>query len=138
MLLMIVAFQKCSYTDRILELTFVYNIGCMRHAGLKSLLTLLPLYFSFIKNIFKSPVSPWGRATRVLKPPSFQTGEYATDEEEDEEGTTLPSSDMAIEVFELPENEDMFSPSDLDTTKLSHKFKEVSCWSAKHFLIPSI
>lgn len=33
---------------------------------------------------------------------------------------------MAIEVFELPENEDMFSPSDLDTSKLSHKFKEVS------------
>ncbi|XP_036285267.1 neurabin-1 isoform X11 [Pipistrellus kuhlii] len=54
-----------------------------------------------------------------------ETGEYATDEEEDEEGTTLPSSDVAIEVFELPENEDMFSPSDLDTTKLSHKFKEL-------------
>lgn len=33
---------------------------------------------------------------------------------------------MAIEVFELPENEDVFSPSDLDTSKLSHKFKEVS------------
>nr|KAF6419209.1 protein phosphatase 1 regulatory subunit 9A [Rousettus aegyptiacus] len=32
---------------------------------------------------------------------------------------------MAIEVFELPENEDMFSPSDLDTSKLSHKFKEL-------------
>ncbi|XP_036285260.1 neurabin-1 isoform X3 [Pipistrellus kuhlii] len=56
---------------------------------------------------------------------SLKTGEYATDEEEDEEGTTLPSSDVAIEVFELPENEDMFSPSDLDTTKLSHKFKEL-------------
>lgn len=54
-----------------------------------------------------------------------ETGEYATDEEEDEEGPTLPGSDMAIEVFELPENEDMFSPSDLDTTKLSHKFKEL-------------
>nr|KAF6320036.1 protein phosphatase 1 regulatory subunit 9A [Myotis myotis] len=54
-----------------------------------------------------------------------ETGDYATDEEEDEEGPTLPGSDMAIEVFELPENEDMFSPSDLDTTKLSHKFKEL-------------
>lgn len=62
-----------------------------------------------------------------LKSPSFQTGEYATDEEEDEVGPVLPGSDMAIEVFELPENEDMFSPSDLDTSKLSHKFKEVSC-----------
>ncbi|XP_066094559.1 neurabin-1 isoform X4 [Saccopteryx bilineata] len=54
-----------------------------------------------------------------------ETGEYATDEEEDEVGPVLPGSDMAIEVFELPENEDMFSPSDLDTTKLSHKFKEL-------------
>ncbi|XP_014446706.1 neurabin-1 isoform X3 [Tupaia chinensis] len=53
------------------------------------------------------------------------TGEYATDEEEDEVGPVLPGGDMAIEVFELPENEDMFSPSDLDTTKLSHKFKEL-------------
>ncbi|XP_034374936.1 neurabin-1 isoform X4 [Arvicanthis niloticus] len=54
-----------------------------------------------------------------------ETGEYATDEEEDEVGPILPGADMAIEVFELPENEDMFSPSDLDTTKLSHKFKEL-------------
>ncbi|XP_038176816.1 neurabin-1 isoform X1 [Arvicola amphibius] len=55
----------------------------------------------------------------------LKTGEYATDEEEEEVGPTLPGSDMAIEVFELPENEDMFSPSDLDTNKLSHKFKEL-------------
>ncbi|XP_038542416.1 neurabin-1 isoform X12 [Canis lupus familiaris] len=54
-----------------------------------------------------------------------ETGEYATDEEEDEVGPVLPGSDMAIEVFELPENEDMFSPSDLETSKLSHKFKEL-------------
>ncbi|KAB1276421.1 Neurabin-1, partial [Camelus dromedarius] len=53
------------------------------------------------------------------------TGDYATDEEEDEVGPILPGGDMAIEVFELPENEDMFSPSDLDTSKLSHKFKEL-------------
>ncbi|XP_051033099.1 neurabin-1 isoform X3 [Phodopus roborovskii] len=55
----------------------------------------------------------------------LKTGEYATDEEEDEVGPVLPGGDMAIEVFELPENEDMFSPSDLDTNKLSHKFKEL-------------
>ncbi|XP_054548333.1 neurabin-1 isoform X3 [Talpa occidentalis] len=55
----------------------------------------------------------------------IKTGEYATDEEEDEVGPVLPGSDIAIEVFELPENEDMFSPSDLDTSKLSHKFKEL-------------
>ncbi|XP_010977958.1 neurabin-1 isoform X4 [Camelus dromedarius] len=54
-----------------------------------------------------------------------ETGDYATDEEEDEVGPILPGGDMAIEVFELPENEDMFSPSDLDTSKLSHKFKEL-------------
>ncbi|XP_059964163.1 neurabin-1 isoform X4 [Mesoplodon densirostris] len=54
-----------------------------------------------------------------------ETGEYATDEEEDEVGPVLPGGDIAIEVFELPENEDMFSPSDLDTSKLSHKFKEL-------------
>ncbi|XP_012502986.1 PREDICTED: neurabin-1 [Propithecus coquereli] len=55
-----------------------------------------------------------------------ETGEYATDEEEEEAGAAaLPASDMAIEVFELPESEDMFSPSDLDTARLSHKFKEL-------------
>ncbi|XP_061269464.1 neurabin-1 isoform X5 [Bos javanicus] len=54
-----------------------------------------------------------------------ETGEYATDEEEDDVGPVLPGGDMAIEVFELPENEDVFSPSDLDTSKLSHKFKEL-------------
>ncbi|XP_062034618.1 neurabin-1 isoform X2 [Lepus europaeus] len=54
-----------------------------------------------------------------------KTGEYATDEEEDEAGPVVPGGDMAIEVFELPENEDVFSPSDLDTSKLSHKFKEL-------------
>lgn len=66
------------------------------------------------------------RRAVFLKSSAFQTGEYATDEEEGEVGPTLPGGDMAIEVFELPENEDMFSPSDLDTNKLSHKFKEVS------------
>ncbi|XP_061269462.1 neurabin-1 isoform X3 [Bos javanicus] len=55
----------------------------------------------------------------------LKTGEYATDEEEDDVGPVLPGGDMAIEVFELPENEDVFSPSDLDTSKLSHKFKEL-------------
>ncbi|KAM6152591.1 neurabin-1 isoform 2-T2 [Erethizon dorsatum] len=55
----------------------------------------------------------------------LKTGEYATDEEEDEVGPVLPGGDVAIEVFELPESEDVFSPSDLDTSKLSHKFKEL-------------
>ncbi|XP_021241929.1 neurabin-1 isoform X2 [Numida meleagris] len=54
-----------------------------------------------------------------------ETGEYATDEEEDDMGPVLPGGDMAIEVFDLPENDDMFSPSDVDTSKLAHKFKEL-------------
>ncbi|NXV93714.1 NEB1 protein, partial [Calonectris borealis] len=53
------------------------------------------------------------------------TGEYATDEEDEDMGPVLPGGDMAIEVFDLPENDDMFSPSDVDTSKLAHKFKEL-------------
>ncbi|XP_043397106.1 neurabin-1 isoform X14 [Chelonia mydas] len=54
-----------------------------------------------------------------------KTGEYATDEEDEDMGPVLPGGDMAIEVFDLPENDDMFSPTELDTTKLAHKFKEL-------------
>ncbi|XP_028606938.2 neurabin-1 isoform X6 [Podarcis muralis] len=54
-----------------------------------------------------------------------ETGEYATDEDEDDMGPVLPGGDMAIEVFELPENDDMFSPTEVDTSKLAHKFKEL-------------
>ncbi|XP_005299908.2 neurabin-1 isoform X11 [Chrysemys picta bellii] len=54
-----------------------------------------------------------------------ETGEYATDEEDEDMGPILPGGDMAIEVFDLPENDDMFSPTELDTTKLAHKFKEL-------------
>ncbi|XP_063159722.1 neurabin-1 isoform X3 [Candoia aspera] len=54
-----------------------------------------------------------------------ETGEYATDEDEEDIGPAFPGGNMAIEVFELPENEDMFSPTELDTTKLAHKFKEL-------------
>ena len=32
---------------------------------------------------------------------------------------------MAIEVFELAENEDALSPVEMETEKLVHKFKEV-------------
>uniref|UniRef100_A0A8D0L927 Protein phosphatase 1 regulatory subunit 9A n=1 Tax=Sphenodon punctatus TaxID=8508 RepID=A0A8D0L927_SPHPU len=54
-----------------------------------------------------------------------ETGEYATDEEDEEMGPVLPGGDMAIEVFDLPENDDMFSPTEVDTVKLAHKFKEL-------------
>ncbi|KAM9384931.1 neurabin-1 isoform 2-T2 [Pholidichthys leucotaenia] len=52
-----------------------------------------------------------------------ETGEYATDEEE--AGTTAVSGDKSIEVFDLPETEDILSPSDLDATKLYQKFREL-------------
>uniref|UniRef100_A0A672Q7H3 Neurabin-1 n=1 Tax=Sinocyclocheilus grahami TaxID=75366 RepID=A0A672Q7H3_SINGR len=56
-----------------------------------------------------------------------ETGEYATDEEEEEEeaGQTGTDRDVAIEVFDLPENEDIISPSELDATKLYQKFREL-------------
>lgn len=54
----------------------------------------------------------------------LQTGEYATDEDE-EAGRALTGGEMTIEVFDLPETEDMYSPSEVDATKLSQKFREV-------------
>ncbi|XP_029428799.1 neurabin-2 [Rhinatrema bivittatum] len=54
-----------------------------------------------------------------------ETGEYATDEEEEEISPVFPGSEMAIEVFELAENEDMLSPIEMDPEKLVHKFKEL-------------
>ncbi|XP_070836643.1 neurabin-2-like [Chaetodon trifascialis] len=50
-----------------------------------------------------------------------ETGEYATDEEE-EMSPVFPNS---IEVFDLAENQDMLSPMELDPEKLAHKFKEL-------------
>ncbi|XP_034748169.1 neurabin-1 isoform X5 [Etheostoma cragini] len=52
-----------------------------------------------------------------------QTGEYATDDEE--AGTTVAGEDKSIEVFDLPESEDILSPSELDATKLYQKFREL-------------
>lgn len=63
-----------------------------------------------------------GRVHGLLSP--SQTGEYATDEDE-ELSPTFPGSEMAIEVFELAENEDALSPVDMEPEKLVHKFKEV-------------
>ncbi|XP_061885214.1 neurabin-1 isoform X2 [Entelurus aequoreus] len=52
-----------------------------------------------------------------------ETGEYATDDEE--AGPTEASGEKNIEVFDLPETDDVLSPSDLDATKLYQKFKEL-------------
>ncbi|XP_067825085.1 neurabin-2-like [Heptranchias perlo] len=54
-----------------------------------------------------------------------ETGEYATDEEEEEMSPMFANNDMAIEVFDLAENEDMLSPVEMDPEKLVHKFKEL-------------
>uniref|UniRef100_A0A673AR62 Neurabin-1 n=1 Tax=Sphaeramia orbicularis TaxID=375764 RepID=A0A673AR62_9TELE len=51
------------------------------------------------------------------------TGEYATDDEET--GTAVAGGEKSIEVFDLPETEDIMSPSDLDATKLYQKFREL-------------
>uniref|UniRef100_A0A3Q3EE28 Neurabin-1 n=1 Tax=Kryptolebias marmoratus TaxID=37003 RepID=A0A3Q3EE28_KRYMA len=53
-----------------------------------------------------------------------ETGEYATDDEET--GTAAGGGEKSIEVFDLPETEDILSPSELDATKLYQKFREVS------------
>ncbi|KAK7940191.1 hypothetical protein WMY93_003517 [Mugilogobius chulae] len=50
-----------------------------------------------------------------------ETGEYATDEEE-EMSPMFPNS---IEVFDLAEHEASLSPVELDPEKLAHKFKEL-------------
>lgn len=52
-----------------------------------------------------------------------QTGEYATDEEEN--AAPAAGGEKSIEVFDLPETEDILSPSELDATKLYQKFREV-------------
>ncbi|XP_067860437.1 neurabin-1 isoform X3 [Heptranchias perlo] len=54
-----------------------------------------------------------------------KTGEYATDEEDDEMGSVLTGGEMAIEVFDLPETDDMLSPTEVDASKIAHKFKEL-------------
>ncbi|NWS86532.1 NEB2 protein, partial [Toxostoma redivivum] len=63
-------------------------------------------------------------AASVLRNTKGRTGEYATDEEE-EMSPMFPSGEMAIEVFELAENEDTLSPVEMDPEKLVHKFKEL-------------
>ncbi|XP_062292010.1 neurabin-1 [Scomber scombrus] len=52
-----------------------------------------------------------------------QTGEYATDDEDT--GTTVAGGEKSIEVFDLPETEDILSPSELDASKLYQKFREL-------------
>ncbi|XP_072227112.1 neurabin-1 isoform X2 [Leuresthes tenuis] len=52
-----------------------------------------------------------------------ETGEYATDDEET--GTTVAGGEKSIEVFDLPETDDILSPSELDATKLYQKFREL-------------
>ncbi|KAJ3609446.1 hypothetical protein NHX12_023967, partial [Muraenolepis orangiensis] len=60
-----------------------------------------------------------------------QTGEYATDEEEGGQA----GEDKSIEVFDLPESDDVLSPSEVDAGKLYQKFRELQI---KHTLKASI
>uniref|UniRef100_G3NU05 Protein phosphatase 1 regulatory subunit 9A n=1 Tax=Gasterosteus aculeatus aculeatus TaxID=481459 RepID=G3NU05_GASAC len=52
-----------------------------------------------------------------------ETGEYATDDED--AGTQVAAEDKSIEVFDLPESEEVPSPSELDASKLYQKFREL-------------
>nr|XP_046219952.1 neurabin-1-like [Oncorhynchus gorbuscha] len=60
-----------------------------------------------------------------------ETGEYATDEEEeagpaaDGGGEEEGDGEQSIEVFDLPETDDIISPSELDATKLYQTFREL-------------
>uniref|UniRef100_A0A8C4RAN7 PDZ domain-containing protein n=1 Tax=Eptatretus burgeri TaxID=7764 RepID=A0A8C4RAN7_EPTBU len=57
-----------------------------------------------------------------------ETGEYISEEEgeeEDEDMRMVRGTRMAIEVFDLPEDDEEFSLSDMDTDRLSHKFQEL-------------
>uniref|UniRef100_A0A8C9VRK8 Protein phosphatase 1 regulatory subunit 9A-like A n=1 Tax=Scleropages formosus TaxID=113540 RepID=A0A8C9VRK8_SCLFO len=53
---------------------------------------------------------------------------HETEEHYDEEGDEVLGSSFSgrtVEVFDLPENEDMFLPSDMDSTQLGFRFKEL-------------
>lgn len=41
-------------------------------------------------------------------------------------GSVLTGDEVAIEVFDLPETGDVLSPTEVDTNKIAHKFKEVT------------
>ena len=70
-----------------------------------------------------SPSPPPSRSPPLLSVPQ-QTGEYATDEE-DGGPPGGSGGDKSIEVFDLPENEDVLTPSEVDAGKLYQKFREV-------------
>ncbi|KAL0961883.1 hypothetical protein UPYG_G00332870 [Umbra pygmaea] len=56
-----------------------------------------------------------------------ETGEYATDDEEEDESRPPADGDRekSIEVFDLPETDEIISPTELDATKLYQKFREL-------------
>lgn len=61
---------------------------------------------------------------------SSQDEHYEDEEEGGEEGVLGSSfSQRNAEVQDLPESEDMFLPSDMDTTQLTFRFKEVAASS---------
>lgn len=61
--------------------------------------------------------------------------EHYEDEEEGGEDGILDSSfgRRNVEVFDLPESEEMFLPSNMDAAQLTFRFKEVTDFCAFHF-----
>lgn len=63
----------------------------------------------------------------------FQDEHYEDEDGEDEDGILGSSfaGRNAVEVYDLPENEALFLPTNMDAAQLSFKFKEVE-WEEDH------
>lgn len=55
----------------------------------------------------------------------FQDEHYEEDEGEEDGIVSSSFVRRSVELYDLPENEMMFLPSNMDSTQLSFKFKEV-------------
>lgn len=55
----------------------------------------------------------------------FQDEHYEEDEGEEDGIVSSSFGRRSVELYDLPENERMFLPSNMDATQLSFKFKEV-------------
>lgn len=56
----------------------------------------------------------------------FQDEHYEEDEGEEDGIVSSSFGRRSVELYELPENERMFLPSNMDAAQLSFKFKEVN------------
>lgn len=75
--------------------------------------------------------------TDVMSVWLFQDEHYE-EEEGDEEGIVSSSFGGRVkELYDLPESEGMFLPSNMDATHLSFKFKEVLHYTSLHYKFTS-